>query len=161
MKLITRIRDRFFPSPKQTRDVFTYWDGERRRSIDPMLAHRGLWRDADCDLRADARLSSGQLDEGQPRPTPEEVMAAEDRILALVRRTFGVRAYAEGSPGLTVGETFALLARFLEFTAELRRRWRLRTLPAHTAPTAPTENAEPAANDNATFAPVDPDNCCP
>lgn len=161
MNLITRIRDRFFPAPKQTRDVFTYWDGERRRSIDPMIAHRRLWTDADCDLRADARLSSGQQDNAQPLPTPEDVFAAEDRILDLVRRTFGVKAYAEGSRGLTIGETFAILARFLEFTGELKRR-RARTQPALTAPTVQAVNdAEPAGNEEATFAAADPDSCCP
>lgn len=163
MKLLTRILDRFFPSPNQrTRDVFEFWDGERRRSVDPLIIHRRLWTDEACDLRADARLSSGQQDEGQPLPTPAEVMAAEDRILGLVRRVFGVRAYSEGTPGLTVGETFGLLARFLEYTSALRKRRQSPTQPTRTAQPVPAvSDVGPEANVGPAFAAADPDSCCP
>lgn len=126
---------------RDDRCLFHYWDGVKQRSIDPVVAHRGLWRDKICNFADDGPLSCNPKDQnGNPVFPIEAVIEAEDRVRDLGRRVFGVKAYGDGQPGLTCMELDELMSRFVVFSAELKKK--LAPLPTSSEP---TESTEPSA----------------
>lgn len=115
----------FSRSLRSDREIFVYSDGQQERSIDPLLAWRQLWNDPEVDLAAEAKVARDPKIE---RPGKEpvsmypaaEVLAAEDRVIGLTRKVFGVKPLAEG--GLTMRETDALLGRFLRYADALKKK---------------------------------------
>lgn len=144
------------------RCLFRYFDGIKQRSIDPVAAYRLLWITEDCDLLADSTTARNpSLPDGKPFYPIAEVYAAEDRLRSMTRKIFGVQAWSEASPGLTVDETDALLNNFMLFCADLKKK--RNPSPTSSPPTVSTE--PPSSLDTiATGAPgcqagVDPDYC--
>lgn len=101
----------FFKSkPKRDkRDIYSYWDGEKDRTADPLVLWHNLFSDEEIDLIADLKKAA----EGQ--------LEAHNRISDLVRKTFGVKKFEDG--GLTNIELHALAQDFLlVYCEELKKK---------------------------------------
>lgn len=106
-------------------DVFHYHDGERERRIDPLAAWRKIWNHPDCDIASDIKIAQDptKSTDGEPMFKPADVFAAEDRINALVRDVFGVKAYnGEDQTGLTVERTQELLTDYFTWMNERKKK---------------------------------------
>lgn len=93
---------------RRQRDIFTFWDGERDRSIDPMPAWFAIENDPDCDPKRDFPAA----DRGD--------RGAWARNLALFRRMFGVKPFKEG--GLTEYELQKVFGDFYAFVTGLKKK---------------------------------------
>jgi hypothetical protein len=107
-----------------SRAIFRYWDGLRWRLIDPVIANRAIWNDETCDLAEDYKIivNPPKADGSGFMHSPEEVIAAEDRIADLTRRVFGLGAWSETMAGLTQYETHDLLDEFLNYIGDLKKK---------------------------------------
>ena len=127
---------------RDERLLFRYWDGVRRRSIDPVLAHRLIWNDQDCELLKDAAIARNpRKHDGSDFYPRSEVHAAEDRIRTLTRNVFGLSAWSEKTPGLTLDETDSLLHEFIAFCDDFKKKRN-----ASRTPSAPTDSTEPPSS---------------
>lgn len=105
------------------RCLFCYWDGVKQRSIDPIVAHRGLWTDLECRFIEDGPVSCNPKDhDGNPVYPIAEVLAAEDRVRDLGRRVFGVKPYSDQQSGLTCLEVDELMSRFVVFSEDVKKK---------------------------------------
>jgi len=148
---------------RDERCLFRYFDGVKKRAIDPVATYRLLWTTGDCDLLADSTTARNPLlADGTPFYPIAEVYAAEDRLRAMTRKIFGVQEWAEGRPGLTVDETDALLNSFMAFCADLKKKRNpSRTPSPPTASTVPPSSSDTTATADPGFpVGVDPDYCC-
>ena len=94
---------------RRDRAIFRYWDGTRTRAVDPMVVYRVLachprfiWRDH-----------------------PRQVERDHDALritLEAIREAFDVRPLtADGSKGISEGETIGLLVKFSEFLESAKK----------------------------------------
>lgn len=93
----------------ENRRIFQYWDGAKQRAIDPMVAWRGLHDDAEFSLQN----HPGLIDAGDLDACAIGARAA--------RRIFGVAEWSESTPGLTEGESLALIAAFLDYLGDVKK----------------------------------------
>lgn len=122
-----------FTSRKAERELFAFFDGEKTRHIDPLVAWRSIWGHREIDLSSEVKISANlTLADGKTAYTAEEVYAAEDRIRQLTREVFGLKAWTEAAPGLTVAETDKVLADFLDYMEGLKKK--RKTLPMMSRP---------------------------
>lgn len=120
------------------RELFRYWDGAKQRSIDPVATWRKIWANDKCDLSLAAATTVNPVQADGTRFYPiEAVYAAEDQIRDLTRDIFGVKAWDESTPGLTVDETDELLNRFLAYCGDLKKKRK-----ASPTPSAPLDSTE-------------------
>lgn len=99
---------RLFFWRREKRDIFTFWDGRRKRSIDPLPAWWALWNDPECHPPRDfPAADNGDRD-------------AWNRIQAMAQRSLGIKGFADG--GLTEGETSVLLGEFIAYTIRLKKK---------------------------------------
>ncbi len=114
---------------RQRRDIFKYWDGVRNRSIDPEVAWKTMWADPDCVVKDDFKSAdAGDVD-------------AWDRVQAMGRRMFGVKAYSDTQPGLTEHELSKLIGEFVRYMAVLKKKQeKSRTLWALSVGVQPDES---------------------
>lgn len=138
-----------FGRPKAARGLFEYWDGQRTRQIDPIAAYRAIWTNPACDLASDARTAQNPLTaDGLPMIPAAEVYAAEDRLRQMTRDVFGVQAWSETQPGLTVDEVDQLLASFWVYIHQLKKKRNTlptRSLPLTSREALPSPDTPPAA----------------
>jgi len=95
---------------ENSRKIFSYWDGQRTRRIDPMQAARAL--------------------DGHPTFVPKvHLMLLEkgdkdgiDVTLQATRDVFGVKEWSESQPGLTEAETLQLLDDFAAYNESLKKK---------------------------------------
>lgn len=127
------------------RAIFRFYDGSRDRAIDPLVAWRTMWEHPTCNPNTDFEPAVGIAPDGS---STKYDPAAQDRVLDMARQMFGVKAYSEDNPGLTIEETFALLWRFMNYMNTLKKK------PA-VLPT-PSEPSESGSSNpgNSTTAPV-------
>jgi hypothetical protein len=104
--------DRTF-KPKERR-IFRYFDGQKKRGIDPLEAQLAL-EAADVDWEKkllDFRIYAA-MDEKNETVVREAIEAAQD-IVAVVRKAFKIPEYdAEAEVGLTLMELLDLVAAFI------------------------------------------------
>jgi hypothetical protein len=121
---------------ERQRQIFRYFDGVRRRGIDPIAAYRALASDPDFryDLHVQGCLE-GDLESIQI-------------TLAAVRRTFDVRPWNEATErGLTEEETLELLPQFYDYMESLKKN----TAPwPSSSPSTASCSPELAAGESAT-----------
>lgn len=102
------------------RAIFRFWDGERKRSIDPMVVYRRLNDHPRFDWDSDPKLFENIGDE---RPLIRQ--AAENAIQKCVEATrdaFEVRAFdGIGGGGLTEVETMSLFESFCGYMGVLKK----------------------------------------
>lgn len=102
----------------QDRRIFTFWDGSRIRSIDPLPA----WREFKATMGTDPESALRTL---YKRPVPglvgamlaswrAEKEAAAVKIADAACSAFGVQPFADGQ-GLTEPERIALVRSYVEF----------------------------------------------
>lgn len=142
-----------------TRGLFAYWDGEKERHIDPLVAWRAIWSHSACDFANDAKTAlDPKGPDGQPLLPRAAVLDAEDKITGMTRDVFGVREWTEAAPGLTLDETNTLLARFLAFISELKKKRN-----SSQTPSPPTDSTEaqplPASDPPPTSPPTSGEDC--
>ncbi len=148
---------RFSRSDSSGREIFFYEDGSgQTRAIDPLLAWRRLWSDPECDLAAEAKVARDPQIERAGKPpiaiyAAAEVLAAEEKVINLTRRVFGVKPFEEG--GLTLRETDALLGRFLRYADEIKKK-------RNPSPT-PTPALAPLDSPSSDLTPQEPDDTPP
>ena len=105
------------------REIFAFWDGQRTRQVDPLVAWRALWAHPTIDLHGDIKVvANPKMADGTRPYTDAEVYEAEDRIRALIREVFGVKAFSEDVAGLTVVETDELLDQFWRYIAAIKKK---------------------------------------
>jgi len=117
----------FSRRPGSERAIFSYFDGEKQRGTDPLVAWRAIWAHPEIDLQTEVKRSTNIVIAGKPVYEPQEVYEAEDRIRQLTREVFGVKAWNENTPGLTVEETDRLLSDFFGYMDGLKKK--RKTLP--------------------------------
>lgn len=93
---------------RQKRDIFTFWDGKRKRSIDPMPAFFAMGSDDECHPPRDLPLA----DTGDRE--------AWLKVQGMARRMFGIKTLEDG--GLTEDEINTVLAQFLVFITVLKKK---------------------------------------
>lgn len=128
------------------RELFRFWDGSRKRAIDPitpwssLLASETLDKDYEF-LFSDAPDISDGADEQQLELIAMDTqnrIEATHRIAECVREAFGVQSWNEETgKGLTVNETLELLASYYEYAHLLKKN----TEPSLTSPVL-TESSE-------------------
>jgi hypothetical protein len=135
------------PKPDAGRVLFHYWDGEKQRSIDPLLANRKIFAHAECDIIADGKIAQAPTKPDGTDVYPlAMVTEAEDKILGMTRDVFDVKPWSESTPGLTMDETNQLLADFFAFRNELKKKLKTSPMqsPASTSPEpAPSSDSTP------------------
>ena len=97
--------------PKQAdRMLFRFFDGVRERTVDPIPTYRAIRIDPEFDEESHIKeAESGNED-------------AWDTCLRAVQRAFNVKSYnGDTGEGLTQLEQMALLTRFYEFFADLKK----------------------------------------
>lgn len=104
------------------RELFAFSDGQSMRRVDPLVAWRKLWSHPEIDLSSELKITANPLMSGQSVYTAAEVYAAEDRVRELVRDVFGVRRWSEQQVGLTEAETDDLLASFMAYIGDLKKK---------------------------------------
>lgn len=123
---------------RRERDIFTFWDGTRTRSIDPMPAWFAMAEDPECDAPKDMpRASAGDRE-------------AWVRVQAMACRMFGVTTFDKG--GLTEDEIMRLLGRFFVFNRDLKKkREEFRAQWEHSVGESPDESTtQPAGESSST-----------
>lgn len=124
--------------PATDRLLFHYWDGEKRRAVDPLTAWRALWTH-DADFASTVLVARNpQKSDGSPFYAIEDVYEAEDKLWNIIRDVFQVREWKESQPGLTIDETDKLLASFMAFMDEVKKKRSPSPMPS-----APLESMEP------------------
>jgi hypothetical protein len=102
------------------RDIFNYWDGQRKRSIDPLVAYHRMIAHESCRVRDD--LATVDLSSRKPDDPAlaAEAWAATERVQQMIRDMFGVKVLADG--GLTQYECDDLLADFLNYMERVKKK---------------------------------------
>lgn len=91
----------------RSRAIFHFWDGQRRKSLDPML----IWLKLKADPEFSIDKHPGLIDLGDDESQLIGVRA--------VQRAFGVKDFLQG--GLTHLESLNLLAGFFEYLATQKK----------------------------------------
>lgn len=120
---------------RSRRDIFEFFDGEKRRRIDPLAVLRQL--NANPTFSDNLRLLHAAKDEDQ------FTAAANAEVLAAIRAAFGVQPVGD-TGGLTETETAQLFDDFWAFVEDLKKkspRWQ--NLRATTP--APSTSVQPPA----------------
>ena len=114
---------------KITREIYEYFDGIQKRQADPLVLYRKILENDHCNLRDDlAAMADGDWE-------------ALDRIIRLIRETFGIKPLEEG--GLTQYECDELLGDFLHYiTIVKKKRKASRTRSPRSASESSTESAK-------------------
>ena len=103
MKLLGHLR-------RSGRKIFRYFDGRRRRRIDPLAAARALWAD----------------EQFRPDKTPALVEAGDDDAVEVavraVGRVFGAVPKRKRRPGLERKEMLALLREFYDYLSDVKKK---------------------------------------
>ena len=95
---------------RQRRDIFQYWDGTKKRRIDPAIPWKKLWADPDCNVERDFPAADAGDQE------------AWDRVQSMACRMFDLTAWNEDTPGLTQEEINGVLADYMVFMAALKKK---------------------------------------
>lgn len=115
---------------ERNRAIFTYWDGQRLRRIDPLAAFRAIRAHERFDIDTHLDLANGGIDE------------AIQVTLEATREIFDVREYADGV-GLTIDETMNLIGSFVYYLNALKKNGSPRPIsPEPTAPESSVANCE-------------------
>lgn len=133
------------------RQLFRYWDGERTRHADPVLAWELLEREAGEDWTDLLKLLSAP----PPPGTVGEVLkmrqrsqqAAAKKLADAATQAFGIEPTgdADGTPtGLSVAERIALIVKFLDYIGGLAVMARPFTISP--SATAASQAGSPASN---------------
>lgn len=116
--------------PSTRRDIFSYHDGARQRSIDPWAALLELWTDPEHDINL--------VLAGSARGEPE----AQRQLETMVRRVFGIPEFDPATQrGLTILELHELHARFSRYIRDLKKK--LATPPTRSRPTGSESSETP------------------
>lgn len=112
------------------RELFRYWDGEKKRAIDPiqpwdvLLNCEGLDKDyeflfsAPPEIAPDADASKLEL----IRIDTQNRLETARKVADVVRLAFGVKPWDESTgKGLTVNESLELLASYYEYAGSLKK----------------------------------------
>lgn len=134
------------------RAIFRYWNGAEMIGVDPLKIQSELL--AIPGFNTDLRMS---LTEVEWEKAQEEARQAYWRLIPHVRRIFGVAEFEEKAgkaSGLTSAETFLLLADFMGFLLDLKKKANiLPTLPSVSPESSPTsDSATPSTSDSSSSA---------
>lgn len=111
-KILTWLKSLF--AREQARQIFHYRDGERPRSIDPLLAWRRFVEDPELD-------SSIHFDQLECGDTGLEI-AATIIVSNAARRIFDLEQYGEANQGgVTDSEAIAVLRGYLEWCDDQKK----------------------------------------
>lgn len=109
LRLIQRFRRWRERRRNAARFIFEFWDGRRRRAVDPVVVWRTIHDDEELVIPADLEAA----DAGDIEAQAKAVRAA--------RRAFDVTGWTEDQPGLTEGECLQLLVDFNDFCESLKK----------------------------------------
>ncbi len=115
--------------------IYHYWDGEKKRSVDPVLIYRKYMDRADT-FKHHFTLARSQ--HSQARKGYADLI---DEICKL----FDVKVYEEGGKGLTEESLMGLFQHFFTFNETLKKSWSSPTMQptAPSPPMPPSEDANP------------------
>lgn len=130
------------------RDIFQYWDGKRKRGIDPLHAYRSLLAHPTFDWEVHPGLID-EIDSDDAHTRNMAIEASEVTVQA-VRDVFGVNPWTDNSPGLTESEMIGLLIGFVDYLVGVKKNSsHTRTTPE---PTVPMDSATSSAGPSHTSA---------
>lgn len=143
--MFQRIRN--FLSRRSTsprRDIFSYFDGQQQRRLDPWAALLDLWTDPEHDY--------GLVIKGCQTKHEKHQAESQRSLEAMVRRVFDIPAFdGKTGRGLTLLELHALHGQFAAYIGELKKK-----LGISLTPSPPTDSGSSA---NSTT-PPESDCCC-
>lgn len=122
---------RLWRKPERQREIFTYWDGSKPRSADPIVVYRALKDDAKFNIDVHpALVDSGDAD-------------AIGITAAAVRSAFGVKSLDAG--GLTEQECISLLLEYFNWVEDVKKKdsQPLTSQPASDTTLPPESSATP------------------
>lgn len=148
------------------RELFHYFDGEKDRRIDPLLAWDKIWTpkvstetplgpdEHDCvyDLDSFPALGLVKPSAGQNGPlepmdtsTPEayaDHSTARKRFLRMIQVVFGTKEFDDVTGfGLTIDERIGLCLRFMAYMGELKKSTEQPPMPSAPSGSATSENS--------------------
>ena len=101
------------PPQESPREIFRYWNGTRKRGVDPLAALRTLLTHPEFNAETDPALAEA----GDPE--------ASARALGAIRSAFQVAAWSEddagNQSGMTERETMAILYEFQDYIETLKK----------------------------------------
>ena len=112
------------------RDIFTYWDGVKRRKGDPLAIQRALLTDPKFDIKFDPDIAKVPTLDG---------LKAVGRLIDATRRAFKVPDFEKD--GLTDGECLNLFHVFSFYIGQLQEE--ARPLASSPGPTASAPDVTP------------------
>lgn len=99
---------RFWRKPERQREIFTFWDGNKPRSADPIAVYRSLKDDPKFNIDVHpALVDAGDVD-------------AIGITAAAVRSAFGVKSLDAG--GLTEQECISLLLQYFNWVDSVKKK---------------------------------------
>lgn len=119
--------DYFHPTEQ---NIYHYWDGERKRSVDPMVIYKKYMAKADVFKHhiTLAKSMHSQSAKGQ------------DDLMAEICLLFDVKRYEEGKGGLTEDSLAALFNHYFEYNETVKKN----TRPSTTTPKGPSPSSPPS-----------------
>jgi hypothetical protein len=108
---------------RRRREIFRFHDGTRWRYTDPIVIDREINRVFPEYQTAIKFLEIPEPDGGMPPEALEQCVRdqkrAIEKLVAMVREVFGVKALDDAGNGLTESESLDLLTSFILFSGEL------------------------------------------
>jgi hypothetical protein len=108
---------------KRERFIFTFWDGEKNRKVDPLEVQQRLVSNTELDLEIDLKIIQTSA------PNAPEALT---RLCSGVRSAFKVKEFDDG--GLLQAECLALLIAYSMYMSDLKKK-----LPSSLTSQKPTE----------------------
>ena len=112
---------------KKNRKIYTFFDGERDRRVDPMIVYKRISTVAPS-LSIDIKVSQS---------ASKDAIKAHDTVVAKIQEIFGVRPL-DDTGGLTQGEMLDLLNDFMEWCSQVKKNSRTEQISS-----PPTEEVSP------------------
>jgi hypothetical protein len=136
-RILQALRLRKRPDASAERCIFTYWDGSKERSIDPIVAIQSLKADPKLNLEDHPGLANKGDDE------------AFEICVAASRNTFGLKPYdSDTKTGTTASEAYAVFLKFGSWMAELKKNISgepTSPVPSELPPSAHPSTTKPAS----------------
>jgi hypothetical protein len=122
------------------RAIFRFWDGRRRRRVDPLAVEAALRKHGGDDWHR-LILSLNELDPATAGKLPPTLQlqhannrrAAGEQLAAITRASFGIEPLSDRG-GLTVTETFDVLADYLSYMTMLGEAVAPFVIPSNVSP---------------------------
>ena len=105
-------------------EIYHYWDGEKKRSIDPAKIYK-RYREREGEFRHHIILA---------RSVAKDNWKGQDALIKEICKLFDVKEYEEGKGGLTEAKIMALFDHFFNYNSDVKKN-------SSSSPTSPMDHS--------------------